>query len=151
MVTEKNKIAGFNGQYRFLSNFYPSTIDFEGISYPTVEHAYQAAKTLDNNLRKVIASIPTPGEAKSRGRMLGLRDDWDAVKLPIMKTLLRKKFYDNMLKLQLLSTLRAELEETNYWHDTYWGRCTCLQHNGQGENYLGNLLMDLRGELEPAG
>src|SRR4051812_21328901 len=41
------RIAEFQGEYRFLSNFWPATVEFEGIRYPTAEHAYQAAKTLD--------------------------------------------------------------------------------------------------------
>ena len=32
---------------RFLSNFAYASVLFDGVSYATVEHAYQAAKTLD--------------------------------------------------------------------------------------------------------
>lgn len=151
MVTEKSRVAGFHGQHRFLSNFWPSKIDFEGIVYPTVEHAYQAAKTTDNELRKVIAAVSTASEAKSRGRMLALRYDWDDVKVVIMKTLLRKKFYDSGLKLMLLGTGTTELVETNYWHDNFWGSCVCRACNDTGENWLGKLLMDTRTELRPIG
>ena len=38
-------INSFVGPCRFLSNFYPSEITYEGITYPTVEHAFQASKT----------------------------------------------------------------------------------------------------------
>jgi len=37
-------IDSFKGDFRFLSNFYPVNVDYEGIMYPTVEHAYVAAK-----------------------------------------------------------------------------------------------------------
>ena len=41
-----SKIESFHDEYRFLSNFWPVLIDYEGIVYPTSEHAFQAAKTL---------------------------------------------------------------------------------------------------------
>jgi hypothetical protein len=37
----------FHNEYRFLSNFYPAEVSFEGLVFPTVEHAYVAAKTTD--------------------------------------------------------------------------------------------------------
>ena len=39
-------IRSFTGEYRFLSNFFPSPVEFEGLVFPTVEHAFQAAKAL---------------------------------------------------------------------------------------------------------
>lgn len=153
MVTDQTKqVLGFNQQYRFLSNFYPSKIDFEGISYPTVEHAYQAAKTTQDYLRIAVANAPTPGDAKNAGRNLAIREDWEDVKIPIMKTLLRKKFYDAGLRAQLIQTGEMELVEVNYWHDQTWGSCNCMRHVGvPGENMLGKLLMELRSELNGQG
>ena len=40
-------IAMFDGKYAFLSNFYPSPITFDGITFPTVENWFQAWKTED--------------------------------------------------------------------------------------------------------
>ena len=59
-------INNFDGEYRFLSNFANSKIIYEGIEYPTVEHAFQAAKTLDINQRKYIASLRTPEKQRER-------------------------------------------------------------------------------------
>jgi hypothetical protein len=73
-------IKGFSGQYRFLSNFYPSMI----YKYPTVEHFYQAMKTHDQELRSRIAACTTPGEAKRMGRNLDLRKDWEDIKNDVM-------------------------------------------------------------------
>lgn len=142
-------ISGFNGSYRFLSNFYPSPINFEGRDYPSVEHAYQAAKTEDDALRATIVGL-SAGEAKRAGRGLKLRADWDDVKLTIMLTLLRKKFRDPMLAAALLQTGDSELEEGNYWHDNFWGNCTCVRCGPDGENHLGKTLMKVRTELHPA-
>jgi predicted NAD-dependent protein-ADP-ribosyltransferase YbiA (DUF1768 family) len=41
------RIDSFRGDHAFLSNFFESPIKFEGDVYPTVEHAFQAAKTFD--------------------------------------------------------------------------------------------------------
>lgn len=126
----------------FLSNFFPCRILYERIEYPTVEHAYQAAKTLDNNIRITIANKETPGQAKRAGKILQLRPDWEVIKLSIMEELLHLKFSNDSLKEKLLSTFPSTLIEGNTWNDTFWGVC-----KGQGQNNLGKLLMKIRDEL----
>lgn len=133
------RITKFDGAYRFLSNFYPSPIVRQNIVYPTVEHAYQASKTLDDLDRLCIARCGTPGKAKSIGKYVVLRDDWDGVRLQIMEELLLTKFVDDTLRAKLLMTDKAELIEGNEWGDRFWGVC-----NGKGENHLGKLLMKVR-------
>ena len=44
--TRITRITRFHGEYRFLSNFYPVKVEYDGVQYPTVEHAYQAAKVM---------------------------------------------------------------------------------------------------------
>lgn len=141
------KVISFNGEYRLLSNFHPSNVEFEGLMYRTVEHAYQAAKTLDKAQRADIMACATPGLAKEMGRSVTIREDWEDVKLAVMETLLRKKFYDPTLRAALRMTGNIPLKELNYWHDQFWGSCTCLKHYDSGENHLGKLLMKLREEL----
>lgn len=142
-------ISGFNGQYRFLSNYYPANVEFEGITYRTVEHAYQAAKSTDPVVRQQFLQVFSPGDAKRLGQHITKRHDWEDVKLSIMKRLLQKKFYDGQLATMLKMTGEEELMEGNYWHDNFWGRCTCndCQHNSLGLNHLGLLLMEVRTEL----
>lgn len=111
------------------------------MEYPTVEHAYQAAKTLDIHQRDQIAAAEGPGVAKSLGRSVTMRTDWNEVKLGIMEFLLRQKFYYEPLRSQLLATGNAELIEGNTWNDTFWGVC-----RGRGHNHLGRLLMKVRTE-----
>jgi ribA/ribD-fused uncharacterized protein len=125
-----------------LSNFYPIKIEYEGIEYPSVEHAYVAAKTLDVDIRAQVASISGAAEAKKIGHRLTLRPGWDEIRLGIMEGLLRKKFsYEYPARL-LLETGDEELVERNDWQDVFYGQC-----NGVGENHLGKLLMKLRDEL----
>src|SRR5262249_35634026 len=136
------KIASFEGPYRFLSNFWPATVEFEGITYPTVEHAYQSAKTLDRAERRRIAAIATPGAAKTAGRALQPRPDWATEKFVVMEQCVRYKFtHPPELREKLLPTGDAELEEGNTWNDKIWG-----VYQGQGENRLGKLLMKVRAE-----
>lgn len=138
-----NKIDCFNGEYAFLSNFYQSPVIISGIEYPTNEHAFQAAKTLDPILRERIAKLSTPGQAKKAGRNLILRSDWEEIKIQVMRIVVRRKFESNQnLANLLLATGDAELIEGNTWRDTFWGVC-----NGIGANNLGKILMSVRSEL----
>ena len=57
----------FDGHWAFLSNFYWNEIEFEGITYATNEHFFQAMKTLDIDERRAIANCRTPGQAKRMG------------------------------------------------------------------------------------
>lgn len=140
---EEGAILEFSGEWRFLSNFHPSPLEFEGLGFPTVEHAFQAAKTLDFAAREEVAKETTPGRAKRAGRRLGLRPDWEQVKFGVMKTLVTTKFVGHPdLALQLLSTGDRQMVETNGWNDVCWGVC-----NGVGENHLGRILMEVRTQL----
>lgn len=133
-------IRSFMGPYRFLSNFWLAEVSLDGVVYPSVEHAYVAAKTLDLGVRAAIAEVDTPGKVKRMGRKLVLRDDWEDVKLQVMEDLLRQKFAPGTaLRTQLDLTGSSHLEEGNTWGDTFWGVC-----RGVGENHLGKLLMKIR-------
>ena len=141
------KIAEFQGEYRFLSNFYPATVVFEGITYPTAEHAYQSAKTTNMAERRRIAAVAAPADAKREGRALSpQRPDWEQVKFDVMEKVVRDKFTRNAdLREKLLATGDAYLEEGNTWNDRIWG-----VYQGQGENRLGKILMQVRDELRRA-
>lgn len=132
-------ITSFSGEHRFLSNFFPSRIRWAGIDWPTVEHAYQGAKTLNPAGRALIATAPTPGKAKRLGQKLALREDWDDLRVGTMRELLALKFSIPELSRLLVATGTAELVEGNTWGDRFWGVC-----GGEGENMLGRLLMEIR-------
>lgn len=143
-------IDKFEGEYAFLSNFHPSRPirDEYGITYPSVEHYFQAMKTLDRMLRIDIAIQPTPGKAKYLGRRINLREDWEQIKEQVMYDALIQKFSDPIMKKKLLATGDVTLIEGTTWHDNYWGVCSCEKCNGCGKNRLGELLMKLREELK---
>lgn len=135
-------INKFRKEYFFLSNFYPCRVSYFGRVYPTSENAYQAAKTLDPNIRNQL-QYAKPVKAKSIGQGLGIRSDWEAIKDGAMAICLYNKFRDNPdIRSQLKATGDKLLLEGNTRGDTYWGVC-----RGVGENRLGQLLMLIRSEL----
>jgi ribA/ribD-fused uncharacterized protein len=135
----------FDGKWAFLSNFYWNEIEFEGITYPTNEHFFQAMKTLDIGERQKIANCLTPGQAKRMGRQVALRPDWEEVKEDIMFLGLCLKFADEQLADWLVETGDEPLEEGTTWHDNEWGNCSCPKcRNIEGKNKLGKLLMKVR-------
>lgn len=137
------KIDSFKGEFGFLSNFHPAPVRFEGRSYETVEHAYQAAKTLNESSRELIANAGNPAKAKRLGRAVEMRPDWESLRLEVMLDLIRQKFSNPFLREALLATGDAELIEGNHWNDTFWGVC-----RGVGENNLGKIIMKVRSELQ---
>ena len=133
-------IESFRNEYYFLSNFYPSDVVMSNVRYPTVEHAFQAAKAVDERGKNWILNASTPKEAQNRGRVVACREDWNNARLFIMRGLVFLKFtthYD--LRKRLIATGNEELIEGNWWGDTYWGVC-----NKVGENHLGIILMEAR-------
>lgn len=136
-------ILEFQGDYRFLSNFYPSkTLP------PTVEHHYQAAKCAVDKERQMVMACQTPGDAKRAGRRVVIRKDWDELKDEIMLQLVREKFNEPELAARLLKTGRCLIMEGNHWGDRYWGAVRDSRGQWRGQNRLGEILMTVRRELE---
>lgn len=142
-------IDGFNDQFRWLSNYHPSTVTWEGTRYPTAEAAFAAGKTLDPAQRARIAAAPSPGAAKHLGRRATLRERWDELhRYHVMDQVLAAKFTDPHLRDRLIDTGTALLIEANTWHDQHWGDCRCPAHRATpGRNELGQALMRLRDRL----
>lgn len=136
-------IDSFMRRYRFLSNFHPAAVILDGVTYLTVENAYQAAKIADPTQRPVSLTSCSPSEAKRFGNKVAFREDWEDVKLEIMEDLVHQKFTKHQhLRKRLLATGDEELIEGNWWGDVFWGVC-----RGKGKNHLGKILMKIRAEL----
>ncbi len=87
----------------------------------------------------------TAKEAKDQGQRLKCRLNWDCVKTDVMYRIIKAKFTQNReLKKKLLSTNSAMLIEGNDWGDVFWG---IDKNTGEGENYLGRIIMRVRNEL----
>lgn len=138
------RIDRFRGERHFLSNFYEAPVVYGGLRYENSEAAYQAQKCCSDAERERFTAL-RPLEAKSLGREVLLREDWDEVCLDVMEGVLRAKFTQNPeLAALLLGTGDCVLVEGNTWGDLFWGVDV---RSGEGENHLGRLLMKIRGEL----
>lgn len=145
-VHADGKICGFFGVFRFLSNFYmlDNGIFMDEIYFPSVEHAYQAAKWPRKDWGQFTGL--SAGQAKKLGKEAPNFNakKWNKIKVQIMRGLCRQKFENNPhLRQMLLMTEDAHLEERNSWGDTFWG----TNVNGIGENQLGKILMEIRSDL----
>ena len=135
-------INHFRNENFYLSNFYECSITYDGLTYQNNEAAFQAQKCINDNDKKQFCNLK-PGEAKHLGRKVSLRQDWEQVKVKIMHDIVFAKFTQHPdLRDKLLNTQDMYLEEGNNWGDRIWGTV-----NGQGQNLLGQILMQVREEL----
>ena len=141
-LPQREVVDTFFGVFQFLSNFYPCEAVYDGVAYPTAEHAYQAAKSTNKKVRNRIRGTDTPGQAKRMGQKVILRQSWESIKVDIMREILWTKFSDPYMAELLLATGDAMLLEENNWGDRFWGVV-----DGDGQNVLGNLLMEIREDL----
>lgn len=142
-------IRGFKDEYRFMSNFIYCTVEYDGVEYPTNEHAFQAAKFDDLEYREVIREAETPGDAKKLGRTrdFPMREGWDeGVAVQVMSYINAQKYSKPKYRNLLLETGDAVLVETNHWGDDTWGDSTTTDK--PGKNQLGIILMSIRSALQ---
>lgn len=130
----------FRGEFSFLSNFTESPLEYKGFSFPTAEHAYQAAKAVFEEDFHAIRTACSPVVAKRMGQKIKVRDDWNKVKVSVMREILEIKFSIPEFEQRLLK-IEGPIVEENNWGDTFWGVC-----DGKGKNNLGKILMRLRDE-----
>ncbi|CAM9811601.1 unnamed protein product [Chrysoparadoxa australica] len=133
------------GDYECLANLHKAKVflpgDSSGEAYPSVEHAYQASRTTDQELRKEIRAAKTGIEAKKllRGKETVKGQE------KTMEALLRDKFrrHDKYRKV-LAATGHAKLVWFNDHNDSLWGVCG---DKGKGENKLAKLLQSIRDDI----
>ena|SRR5690606_4755848 len=121
------QIKKFIGENEFLSNHHASTIVYKGTKYKTVTHAYQSLKCKHPTDAALVRSALTPEDAVTKARSCARRDDWQLVCGGIMLELLRLKFENPFLAPRLVATGDVVL--------------------GDGRNFVGKLLMEVRREL----
>lgn len=142
VVHDAKKIGGFVGEYRWLSNFFPCRVEWEGRVYRSTEAAYQSGKYPAAE-RDVFTTLdPDPAKKLSRTKPYDTAA-WETRKERTMREVIWAKFSQNP---ELAAKLRATgdklLEETNWWGDEIWG-----VFKGKGQNLLGRVLMDTRTRL----
>lgn len=138
-----------------LSNFSAFTLRWKGYKFDTSEAAYHWEKfpalpadvlvgreSPTANAIRVAASAHAAFKIAENNALLR-RSDWDAVKVDIMREILRAKAEQHeYVRRKLLATGARELVE-NSWRDAFWG----WGPNRDGQNMLGKLWMEIRAEL----
>jgi GTP cyclohydrolase II len=133
------EIRGFFGQWAFLNSYYPVVVPLDGELYPSVGHAYQAAKNSDPDHRSKIRNTFDYSKVLALGRSGPHREDWNDVRLNIMKSLANAKFTQPWFRQQLLDTYPKRLVDDNDDDDEFWGESSC-----GGLNHMGRVLMHIR-------
>lgn len=139
----ENTISFFDDNYDFLSTLYESPVEYEGVIYPSVEHAFQASKTNEEKDIQKILSISSPLKVKVLGKAIKEKEGWKENQYNEMYKICLNKFKNNEeLKLALLDT--KDMNLINGGEDTYWGYS---KDKECGDNNLGKILMEIRKEL----
>lgn len=142
VVQDDKNVKGFVGGYRWLSNFYPCRVEYEGLVYRSSEGAYQSAK-FPAGERAVFTTLdPDAAKALAHSKVVDAAW-WDTRKDRVMRDVVWAKFSQNSdLAGRLVATGNKFLEETNWWNDPYWG-----VYQANGKNMLGQILMETRARL----
>lgn len=136
--------------YGVFSNLYRRPLEFDGHLYPTAEHAYQAGKPRKPEVRDWLMAAPSPSLLAMAAHGLlcwDIAPGWSAGRRDRMRAVVRAKFAQAPdLASILLGTGDARLVETATADNPVnrrWGEV-----NGVGQNWLGQILMDVRAELK---
>lgn len=150
------RVCFYEQDFYVLSNFSAFQLRWNGISFPTLEHAYHWEKfnvapefrrgyhnQVQNLIRYAISAHDAFKIAQEEQWRIHRRQDWDTVKVGIMGALLRAKVAQHeYVARKLLATGDRELVE-NSWRDDFWG----WGPNKDGQNMLGKCWMEVRAEL----
>ena len=83
------------------------------------------------------------GYKRTRAKDPGITQLPHIDRIRAMRDLLAQKFSDPVLRKRLAATAPLDLIEGNTWGDRFWG-----VYEGEGENWLGRLLMEIRDAVE---
>ena len=149
----ESEVFFYEQDFYVLSNFSAFRVAFNNVLHPTSEEAYHwqkfpSGKPGCDKVRKLLLDAMSAHEAFkiAEANKAYRRMDWDAVKVPIMKDILRAKAAQHeYVRRKLLATGDRMLIE-NSWRDDFWG----WGPNRDGHNMLGRLWMEVRAELRAA-
>lgn len=161
VLETSGKVIGFyEREFHCFSNFSSFAVEWRGFLYPTSEHAYHAAKFMNNhgqawgygskgaNRGVVISCIQGARSAYEAFNLAHIfpelvRTDWGAVKVAVMEDIVRCKLQQNpYCKKKLLQTGDLDIVEDSP-KDSFWG----WGPERNGRNELGRIWMKLRTEL----
>jgi predicted NAD-dependent protein-ADP-ribosyltransferase YbiA (DUF1768 family) len=135
----RNQIVALDGAWAPLSNLWDAPLDWDGRTWSSAEHAYQAARAASPQDASWVGQASTPQEARRRGRQIAARPGWEVERQQVLQDLLEAKFKDPCLAGILLSTGNTTLVG-------YTSRRTASETDGD-HDILGMALMRLRAAL----
>ena len=93
-ITKKKleTIDNFNGIFDFLNNEYQCEIYYEGVYFPTVFHASQAARSDESHIRAKISHADSMQELYELATLIKDPPDWTNKRLLVMEKIIRDKF-----------------------------------------------------------
>jgi len=100
----------------WFSNMLLVEIEIDGKIYKSTENYYQSQKLLNMKDRLYIADLD-PHLSKREIRKYTIREDWDVVKIDVMRKALIAKFNKTEWKQKLLDTGNEPIIEWNNWND----------------------------------
>lgn len=135
----------YEGPYYLLSNFSAHQVVFEGETWMTSEHAYQASKYQNKEMREKVKNAPSAYLSREYGQAKeGKIENWDEMKVEVMKNIMREKALQHKDVMDALLSTGESVIIKNHPEDYYWG--TGL--NGTGKNVMGIIWMELREEFQ---
>lgn len=153
LTKEPIEFYGKNCEYNFFSNFSPHHLTLphpfhpdEAIQYMTGEHRFQAMKASNEEDHDWIAAAVTPGDSKTRGRAIELREGWDTglSYYVMVETVMAKALaHEHILKALLGTNRRAIWEDSPT--DDIWG--IRYRNDYRGQNLLGKAWMQVRDQI----
>ncbi|MFM2423993.1 MAG: hypothetical protein RLZZ70_382 [Candidatus Parcubacteria bacterium] len=142
----KSPVLFYGGEFGYcFSNFAAFTVVWNGRTWQTSEHAFQAAGFDDIAIIEEIASAPSAHAAfkLAVANQAKMRSSWEAEKRAVMKDICRAKLQQHeYIEKALRQSHTADLIEDSP-KDSCWG----CGEDGKGKNWLGQIWMELRTEL----
>lgn len=145
-IDEVSEIYGFNGPFYFLHNHFVCDVEFGGVEFRSVEHAYHASMDIENEayVSEILDTMP-PQRIEFIARKINVDSLWiERQGIANMEVCLRSKFSDPALADLLVHTGSLDITYANSRGDILWGIDTM---DGTGRNELGKMLMRIRQSL----
>jgi ribA/ribD-fused uncharacterized protein len=156
----EHEVRFYGCDFYCLSNFAAFNLVHGGITFMTSEHAYhwekfnreleadlteRARRTL-TMIREAIMVAPSAHEALMIARRHETeyrRNDWLDVRVNVMRAILFEKVqqHEYVMRKLMQTGYRKIVEDS--WRDAFWG----IGPNGDGQNVLGELWMQIRADL----
>lgn len=146
--TDKGAVLFYEVEFYMFSNFSSFAVEYDGETYPTAEHAYQAAKfyPIKYEIREMIRKARSAHDAKETAHAFAeeMRDDWKSVKLQIMEEIIWEKLCQHPFIQQRLAETEMRAIIENSRKDAFWG----WGSNKSGKNHLGRIWMNVRERMK---